>query len=64
MPLDQGREGQLGRLAAGGREPLQELAVGQMPARPDRQDLAELPGDPFSCPNPMARLPAVAFAVT
>ena len=33
VPLDQDGEGQLGGLAPVGREPLQELAVGQLAAR-------------------------------
>ena len=46
VPLDQGREGQLGRLAAPGREPLEELAVGQSRRRSGRQQRAELPREP------------------
>ena len=45
MPLDQDREGQLGRLAPIGREPLQELPVGQLADRPDVEERAELPED-------------------
>ena len=42
VPLDQDREGQLGRLAAVGREPLQELAVGQLADRPHVEERAKL----------------------
>jgi len=45
VPLDQDGEGQLGGLAPAGREPLQELAVGQLPDRPDAEERAKLPGD-------------------
>ena len=45
VPLDQDREGQLGRLAPVGREPLQELAVGQVPDRPHVEERAELSED-------------------
>jgi hypothetical protein len=45
VPLDQGREGQLRGLAAAGREPLQELAVSQLPGRPDVVERADLPED-------------------
>ena len=45
MPLDQGRERQLGRLAALGREPFQELTVRQLPDRPQVEHGSELPLD-------------------
>ena len=48
MPLDQRRERQLGRLAALGREPFQELTVRQVPDRPQVEHGPELPLDsPF-----------------
>jgi hypothetical protein len=45
MPLDQGREGLLGRVAVVRREPLQELPVGQFPERSDREQRSQLPQD-------------------
>ena len=45
MPLDQGCEGQLGRLAAPGREPFQELTVRQLPDGPQVEQGSELPPD-------------------
>ena len=47
MPLDQDREGQLGRLAPAAGEPLQELSIGQLPDRPHAEERAKLPDD---CP--------------
>ena len=50
VSLDQGREGQLGRLAAAGREPLQKLTVGQLSDRPHIKERAKLPdSQPDSC---------------
>ena len=45
VPLDQDREGQLGGLAPVGREPLQELAVGQLADGADVEQRPELPPD-------------------
>ncbi len=45
MPLHQRGEGQLGHLVRIGREPLQELPVGQFPDRPHVVENAKLPQD-------------------
>ena len=47
MPLDQDREGQLGRLAPAGREPLEKLPVRQPGGNPIlKERLEEKPGSP------------------
>ncbi len=43
MSLDQGCEVQFGRLGAPGREPFQELTVGQLPDGPQVEQGSELP---------------------
>ena len=45
MPLDQDREGQLSHLAPIGREPLQELAVRQLPDSSQVEERAEVPAN-------------------
>jgi len=47
MALDQGRERLLGRVTRSGRKPLQQLSVGQLAGRSDRQQRAKLPQDPL-----------------
>ena len=64
VPLDQGREGQLGRLVGIGRESFQELAVGQVPDGPEIIEGSELtkygpvPSSDYHdvCPQPVNRL--------
>ena len=64
VPLDQCREGQLGHLIRSGREPFQELAVGQAPDGPDvvksleltKGGPAPLSGYHGVCPQPASRL--------
>ena len=51
VPLDQGREGQLGRLAPAGREPLQELPVRQLPDGSDVHQRADLAQDRAILPS-------------
>ena len=45
MPLDQDREGELGGVIPVGREPFQELAVGQLTDATHVEERAELPED-------------------
>src|SRR5215213_9739855 len=45
VPLDQGCEGQLGRLGVLGREPFEELTVGELPDGPQVEQGSELPPD-------------------
>ena len=45
MPLHQGREGPLGRVPPAGREPLQELAIGQVADHPQGEQRADLAED-------------------
>ena len=47
MALDQGSKRLLGRVTRTGRKPLQELPVGQLAGRSDRQQRAKLPQDPL-----------------
>ena len=60
MPLDQGGERLLGRIAPLGREPLEKLAVGQLTDRADREECAKLPHDAaiLSQGHGLLRLPA------
>ncbi len=60
VPLDQDGESQLGGLAAVGREPLQELAVGQLPDRADAIERPELPPDRPVLPDGHRRYPPPA----
>ena len=45
MPLDQGGERLFGRIAPLGREPLEELPIGQLTDRPGREERTKLPHD-------------------
>jgi hypothetical protein len=52
VPLDEGGEGQLGRLASTRREPLQQLAIGRSSDRPEIKQRAELSRDAAVLPDP------------
>src|SRR3954469_1392966 len=45
VPPDEGCEGQLGRLGVLGREPFEELTVGELPDGPQVEQGSELPPD-------------------
>jgi len=60
VALDEGREGQLGRFAPAGREPLQELPVGQVADRPQVKKRLKPPTDrPVLARRHRLRPPAV-----